>query len=114
MTSPTITLAGQPYPIPMLAIAQIREIDWRIIRSGSALADRTKLTQQARDDFYDIVYAAVTKATPMTREAFDGLGATLIDVMNAMPTIINQTNLFKPAAEATPPTGEAPSTGTES
>ena len=112
MTDPTITLAGKPLPIPVLAIAQLREIDWRIIRSGSALADRTKLTQQARDDFYDIVYAAVTKATPMTREAFDDLCPTLIEVMNALPTIIAQTNLFKPAAEATPQTGEASSTGT--
>jgi hypothetical protein len=114
MTKAQVKLGGKDFIIPVLVIKQLRELDWRIMRVSPALVDRAKLTQEARDDLFDIAYIALTQDDPsLTREAFDAMGITLPEVMNAVPVIAMQTGMFKPAVEAPPQTGEEP-TGTES
>lgn len=110
-----IKLAGIEYDIPILAVKQLRQISWRFIRVADAYYDRSKFTEQSMDDVFDIVYYALTAVQPdLTRAQFEALDIQLPDALRAIGTIINQTSMFKPVAEATPQTGEAPpqSTGT--
>ena len=115
MTDRQITLADTTYTIPPLAVKQLRELDWRILAAAPALADRRLMTQEVRDTLFDIVYVALTAGQPgLTREAFDARNVPLLDVLRAIPAVIDQTGMFspKPAAEAATPGEPNPPTGT--
>jgi len=108
-----IVLAGAEYDIQDLAIKQVREIDWRFLRVSEAYYDRTKFTEQSRQDIFDIIYYALTHGNPaLTKAEFETLNISLPEALKYIGVIVNHTHMFKPAAEATPNTGEAQSTGT--
>ncbi len=115
----TITVADREFEIPDLAVKHVRQIDWRFMRSGQAFRFPEMMTQRARDDLFDIVHVGLTAKYPefdwkqdektgeFIRPEFDALNIRLVDAITAVPVIIKQTHMFKPKAEATPPTGEA-------
>lgn len=116
----TIKLNDRVFEIPDLGIKHIRQIDWRFMRSGAAFRAPELMTQRARDDLFDIVHVGLTAKYPeydwkqdaktgeFIRPEFDELNIRLVEAITAVPVIIMQTHMFKPKAEATPATGEAP------
>jgi hypothetical protein len=126
MTDPIIALAGMTYAIPLLAIKQNRHVeplaaknrDYFIgIYNAGGKVNPLDLTEQQAEDFTRIVYYALTRAAPdLTYAQFEAMPISMKDIIAALPTCIMQTGLYKPAAEATPQTGEAqpPLTGTDS
>lgn len=123
MTDPIVTLAGQQFAIPKLAIRQNRYVEplaakhndffIRIFRDGSV--NLLHLTEAQSEDFTKIVYHALTRATPdLTWEQFESMPISMREIMAALATCLQQSGLF--AAAGAPPTGEAlqPSIGTAS
>ncbi len=122
--NPTITLAGTEYVIPPLAIKQNRHVEVLAARhfdfftGVSRRGDKVNLldiTEQQAEDFQRIVYYAITRDRPnLTLAEFEALPISMREIMLALPVCLNQSGLFKPLTEGSPPTGEAtpPSTGT--
>lgn len=123
MTDPTITLAGQAYVIPQLAIKQNRHVEVLAARNrdyfikvydAGGKVSPLDLTDQQAEDFQRLVYHALTRSQPsLTYEQFEAMPISMAEIMTALPICIGQSGLYKPATEAAPPTGEAtpPSTG---
>lgn len=113
MTDPTITLAGVSYTIPPLVIRQNRHVEPLIFRHRDYFLGKLTLTDFSEEmarDFTLIVYHTLTRARPdLTFEQFEDMPVSMAEIMRALPVCLRQTGLFKPAAEAQPPAGEAPS-----
>ena len=116
MLDPAITLGGKEWPIPQLAVKQNRIIDPLLIRIiPSVGGDRSGLLGRLAphyDALLEICYTALTRGNPeLTRQQFDDLPVTLVEMMNAFNIIAQQTGIFvkePPSGEAqgvTPPTG---------
>ena len=103
--TPCVTLAGQDWPVPMLAPRQNRVVVPAIGRW--ARSDHGLISTEQFDDAVMIVHTALTRGHPeLTREAFEDLPITTLELMSALPVIARQTGLFKPPAAGGPKLGE--------
>ncbi|MET4238623.1 hypothetical protein ABIB07_001841 [Bradyrhizobium sp. RT10b] len=123
---PKITLAGKDFPIALLAPRQNRIVIPKLIALMQGFTDGHKadvlnpmnLTTQQYDDLCDVVWVAVTRATPtLTKEAFLDMPIDLLELIAAMDVVAKQCGVMKRAGDVKP--GEAPamvnhSTGTAS
>jgi hypothetical protein len=115
-SSPTVTLAGKAWPIPELAIRQLRVVRRPLIDLTDAIAATEsettgqrvmKLSAPQYADLVEIVYQGLTRAHPkLAREEFLDMAATDLELFLAFLVIRDQSGLFvaKPAgAEAGTP-----------
>lgn len=104
MEHPTISLGGKDYPVPPLAIRQMRLVIPAMVRLKGLRIDT--ITEEQIGDLIEIVYQAVYPAQDkLTRDDFNNLPVSPLDLMKAMPVIATQTGMApKKEADA----GEAP------
>jgi hypothetical protein len=110
MSDQTITLAGQPWPVPTLAPKQNRivvpallEVIPRIIRARSEAPEASGLAQLARyldtatyDRLAEIAYTALTRANPdLTRVAFDDMPIDTSELIGALNAIARAAGLYR-------------------
>lgn len=121
--APKITLAGKDYPIPLLVPRQNRIVIPKLLSLMKALTagdavkivDPTNLSTAEYDDLIDIVWIAVTRATPtLTKEQFLDMPIGLMELISAMDTVALQSGAMKRSGEAKPDLGEASAAGTGS
>ncbi|HUO92557.1 MAG TPA: hypothetical protein VMU22_06535 [Rhizomicrobium sp.] len=126
--TPTVTLAGRRWPVPELAIRQLRVVRRPLIDLTDQIAatgtettgERVmKLSTAQYEQMVEIVYQGLSRAHPkLSREEFLDLAATDMEIFQAFLVVRRQSGLFvtTPQDEARP-VGEAeaePSpTGTE-
>src|SRR5580698_494172 len=116
--TPTVTLAGKTWPIPELAIRQLRLVRRPLIDLTDAIAATESETTGERvmrlstaqyEAMVDIVYQGLTRAHPkLAREDFLDLPASDMEIFQAFLVVRSQSGLFvtAPQTEARPP-GEA-------
>lgn len=123
-----ITLAGQSWPIPKLAVRQ-----WRVVvpgvfklmgnfgpmfekmrqgdMTGVAAAQHFSLTQELTELMVEVIQAALSRATPrITKEHVLDMECDMTELMASLPVIMKQAGLFsaEPAQTRTASTsGEA-------
>jgi hypothetical protein len=127
---PAVTLAGQKWPIPELAIRQLRLVRRPLIDLTDAIAetqDETtgqrvmKLSNEQYAQMTEVVYQGLTRAHPkLGRDEFLDMSCTDMEIFLAFLVVRRQSGLFvaKPSdAEERSQPGEAPAelsrTGTE-
>lgn len=114
---PTITLAGQEWPVPVLGPRQNRIVGPNLLsllpkfagfsakdlkgdaaKIGALLA---RLDTPAYDLLSDAVFFALTKAHPLlTRSMFDDMPIETLELIYALSTLAKQSGLFKDAPQA--------------
>lgn len=110
-TTPTVTLAGKDWPVPMLAPRQNRHVVPAIIKLGPKFANlgnlKTVSSVYARvdEDVYgallDACFWALRRAHPaMERDEFEDMPVTTNELMLALPVIAQQTGMIKKATAA--------------
>jgi hypothetical protein len=114
---PTVTLGERSWPLPRLAIKQLRRVRHKIIsltRDMQADPDETtgdkimNLTDEQYDDMLDAVYWSLTRAEPMlSREDFDNLQASDTEILLAFFAVRAQSGLYVTAAAGSEQPGEA-------
>lgn len=118
---PTITLAGEAFPIPELAIRQTRIIlPLALALAQAGIADDGKtITTEAFDILLRIVHTAVSKARPaFTYDQLLDMRITPAELLSAVPVIARQAGLKLSLAPAPAVAGDepgepqGPSTGT--
>ena len=115
MPVPTISLAGREWPLPKLAPRQNRivvpalvTLVPKILRArdeANAAGDKTALAALPRyldtesyDALANVVFAALTRATPsLTRDEFDDMAADTFELLAAVAPIARAAGLLKPA-----------------
>jgi hypothetical protein len=102
MADPIIVIAGRDWPVPFFAPRQNRVI----IPALTRLQERSGLRY---DDLLDIVFAALTRASPdLDRAAFEELPVATWELVEAVPVIARQTGLLKPGRPSSDMSGELP------
>lgn len=114
---PHVRLAGRDWPIPPLAVRQLREVRRPLIELTEALVatdsestgERAfKLSTAQYDAMIEVVYQGLTRAHPeLGREAFLDLAATDAELFLAFLTVRRQSGLFVEARHPDAPPGEA-------
>ena len=133
-----VVLGGRSYPVPPLAIKQLRRVVPAVMKvipsfvglsalqaggaSWDAMASQlAHIDQTTIDALTDMVYWSLTRAHPsLTRDEFDNMEVTLKELVEAIPVVVDATGLMEKKAPgdgaAEPAAGEAaggsPSTGT--
>jgi hypothetical protein len=101
--APKIKLAGQEWPVPLLAARQNRIIDPLILSliplftkwQENKAAAMALIGQKEYDALIDIAFNALRRAKPdMTRDQFLDMPVTLAELIAAFPTIAYQTGVF--------------------
>lgn len=127
---PIVTLAGKKWPIPELAIRQLRIVRRLLIDLTDAIAqteDETtgqrvmRLSSEHYAQMTEVVYQGLTRAHPkLDRDTFLDMPCTDMEMFLAFLVVRRQSGLFvarPPDAEGKSQLGEAPaglsSTGTE-
>ena len=104
MDHPTIRLGGTDYPVKPLVIRQMRVVIPAMMRLKALRFEA--ITEEQIADLVEISYQAVQPGQDkLTREAFNNLPISPLDLMAAMPVIAAQSGMA-PKKEADP--GEAP------
>ena len=113
---PTVTLGGRAWPIPELAIRQLRVVRRPLIDLTDAIAATEAETTGERvmrlstvqyEAMVEVVYQGLTRAHPkLSREEFLDLPASDMEIFQAFLVVRSQSGLFVTASEARPP-GEA-------
>jgi hypothetical protein len=99
MDYPTITLGSRAYPMPPLAIKQMRKVIPRLLELATRFQppfDPTKLSEDDMNELSDVIYIAITRGSPqMTREQFDDIEATLPEMIASIDVIGAQAGMTK-------------------
>jgi hypothetical protein len=113
--APKVTLAGKEFPIPLLVPRQNRIVIPKLIdlmkgfTEGGALSAiniTMKLTTQQYDDLSEIIWVALTRATPtLTKDDFLDMPIDLMELIAAMDIVAQQCGVMKRAGGTKP--GEA-------
>jgi hypothetical protein len=120
---PKVRLAGRDWEIPLLAIKQLRVAIPAIFKIMPVFArvsviqkeedkdpfwfSKVALSTEDFDAIADATYAALTRATPgLARTEFDNLPISIEELLNALPVIVRQTGMIKPAPVEGAPAGE--------
>ena len=117
--APTVTLGGRVWPVPELAIRQLRLVRRPLIDLTNAIAatdDETtgerilKLSTEQYEAMVEVVYQGLTRAHPkLTREEFLDIAATDMEIFLAFLVVREQSGLFVER----PPDKEPPGMGEE-
>jgi hypothetical protein len=110
--APTIRLAGKDWPIPELAIRQIRIIVPAMVKLR--VLDIATISTEQMDSLFEVVLAAIRRAHPeIEREAFFDWPISLSELLAALPVIVTQAGIGLAAGAGDTSAGEAsPSIGT--
>lgn len=107
MGTPTMKLAGKEWPVPPLAIKQLRII----VPASTVIGELRKgqgVSKTQMDAILNVVHTALTRAHPgFPVDEFEEMDITLPELMEAVPTILEATGMRREAKEGTAP-GEAP------
>lgn len=113
---PRVKLAGREWPVPELAVRQLRIVRRPLIDLTDAIAATEtetmgqrvmRLTTAQYEELCEIVYQGLTRAHPsLTREEFLDMQASDMELFMAFLVVRRQSGIFVAAGEA-PPTGEA-------
>jgi hypothetical protein len=105
--APTVTLAGEQWPIPMLAIKQNRIVCPLILKvapsvqmkDGVSLEGLAKtITPELFENLASLTFVALTRAhKDMTMAAFDEMEITIFELMGAFPVIAAATGIVRMA-----------------
>ena len=113
-TTPTITLAGREWPLPKLAPRQNRIVVPALLRlvpkilaarddadrageKGSFAALARYLDSESYDTLTNLVFAALTRATPdLGRETFDTMAIDTFELLSALVPIARAAGLLRP------------------
>jgi len=104
--APRVTLADKQYPVPLLVPRQQRIVIPKLLALMRSMAingkiDPTNLTTDQFDDLLDLVYVALTRGTPdLKREDFMEMPTTLLELIDAMNVIAEQTGMMKRGASS--------------
>lgn len=107
-----VTLAGQEWFVPVLAMRQARIVVPALMRLMPTLerlqgGGAAHLSEADYDAMLDVVHAALTRAYPtLTREAFLDFPASTPELIAALAIVTKQTGFFK-ARESEIASGEA-------
>jgi len=105
MAAPSVTLAGQVWPIPLLAVRQNR-IVVPALRTLLAL-DLTRISPEEVDLLADALYAGLTRGHPdLTRAEFDDMPITMLEMFRSIEVLAAQTGLYSLVSKDTLPAGE--------
>ncbi len=122
--TPTIEWDGKQWPIPLLAPRENRIVLPAVMRSRITVQKMTQenapMTTEEYDDLTLIVYWGLRRAHPsLTRDQFDDVPISTIDLLRAMTTVARQTGAVAvgeggaaAVGEDKAPAPEAPRTGT--
>lgn len=106
MGTPTITLAGKKWPVPPLAIKQLRII----IPASTVIGELRKgqgVSPAQMGAILNVVHTALTRAHPgFPADEFDEMEISLPELMEAVPIILEATGMKRPPKEGAAP-GEA-------
>lgn len=107
-----ITLGGVQWPVPKLAIKQLKIIMPLLLPFMSAERSLNALMFTAKDidDLATIAHAALSRGHAITREEVEDLAASPYDLLGMLLVVAQQTGMMKPAPAGGSPPGEA--TGT--
>ena len=99
---PTIVIAGRAWPVPLLAVRQLRIVIPGIVGLGTAPA-------RHYDALCDIVFTALTRAHPgLARDAFDDMPIPAWEMVDAVAVIGRQTGMLRSKPARTGKTPELP------
>lgn len=102
MDDPILTLGGEQWPVPPLAIAQLRHVVPAVLRLGRI--DPTQLDEAAFDDLITVILWGLRRTQPGTsREQVLALQATAPELFAAAALVSRQTGMLTPGAGDTPP-----------
>ncbi len=105
MDHPIMTLGGQQWPIPPLAIAQLRHVVPAVLRLGRV--DPTALDEAGFDDLITIILWGVRRSQPdFTREGLLALSASTPELFAAAALVSQQTGMLTPIEDNKTPLGE--------
>jgi hypothetical protein len=111
--TPTIEFGGKQWPIPKLAIKQLRLIRDKLVCLADKMVNKNAtmgdLTADDTDALATILFVALTRAHPtLTREEFDEIGTDELELVTAFFVVLAQANgVSKRAAAAGEATGPA-------
>lgn len=92
---PVITLAGKQWPVPLLAPRQNRKVVPLLVSVG-LITDARSISEELYGKLLDIVYLALSRAHPnLARDEFDDMPIQTMELVNAIPTIAEQTGMLK-------------------
>lgn len=104
---PKIVLAGKDFDIPQLAPRQQRIVVPAIMSMTNIMGKAEDFMKQMNTEQYDklldLVFVACTRAQPtLKRDDFLNMPITVRELLDAIPTIMQQTGIVKavPAGEA--------------
>lgn len=101
MTHPVVTLGGRHWPVPPLAIAELRHVVPAILRLGTL--EPAALDEAAFDDLITVILWGLKRAHPeITREAVLELQATAPQLFAAAAVISRQSGMLAPAEADAP------------
>lgn len=117
--TPTITIAGKAWPVPMLAVKQNRIVVPQILKLAPKLMSATdkngemsvpKLAEIVTPEFFDelteIVFLALNRGTPeLTKEEFADMEFGMMDMLSSFLTVAQQTGLIKFQPKGAAPAG---------
>lgn len=121
MADPVVTIGGRDFPVPELAIEQLREV-FPALGTLAILAESpTSLVRISREDFgllLNTIFVGIAEGSPgFTRKQFDKLKAKPQELISALTVVAQQSGMLKKPGE-TNGAGEdqatVPSIGTQS
>jgi hypothetical protein len=91
---PTVSLAGQPYPVKLLVLRQVRIVQPRMQKLSKM--DVRAVTEENFDDLIEIIYQAVCPSLEdKSRDAFMNMPITLPEMLAALPVIAQQSGMVR-------------------
>jgi hypothetical protein len=119
---PTMTLGGVEWPVPALAIKQLRQLTPIITRYFQRFKDAantadvvSRFDESMITDLLDIVFIGLTKAHPdISRDEFEEMSVSLSELREAVMVVVQQTGLFVPSDAQKKMTNQETLTGTAS
>jgi hypothetical protein len=108
---PKISLGGREFPVPELAVAQLREVFPALARLAILANDPDFLVHLNRDDFsllIDTVWVGIAAGTPgFARQDFEKLPAKPIEFALALNVIARQSGMIERKEAGNGAVGEA-------
>jgi hypothetical protein len=99
--NPEISIAGKMWEIPILSPMQNRRIIPRL--GAMRKLDAMAMTEQDIDNCYQIIFWALTRKYPETKEAdFMSWEIPMTEVMEALPIVAQQTGVVKITTDGAP------------
>jgi hypothetical protein len=109
---PRIKIAGQDWPVPLLAPRQNNIILPLLLKPRPSNLEDLATTERLTEIGTIVFHAMQRGHRELTRDEFDDMPISFVEMIAAIPTIQTQTGLFKPVARNGVNTGEVVGTST--